>query len=447
MELQAFDQNLRLAGVVRFKSLIWIQRFNRVGACEVYAPATDKNLQILKNGNYLHIMRNDGPIDTMTCQIVDVKKSSNPDDGEFITAIGFDAKYYLDNRVNVTLQIFSASGYPGAALEGFIWTMLTTGGPRRLLKPNGYPLVLRPGDASDVEGDVSQQVFGLSYGRMTRQICGSLNLGYAFIMSDTHDAGAQPTPDGLPGFIFRTYTAQDLRNSVVFSQKNHNIGNATYEHDLRNLRNVCYIQNPEVRYRASVLGSAQFTSRKETFLQTSVTPNMEYEQIRAALDGTWSLVPSGANVNLSCTDLFVPVLSSWQLSRLQSWQPGGDTTTKDGYFHVSGPVIVGTAENVQAADVSDSTTFTLVDTLYDYVQLCAGVEHLRDLQEKEILDVEMIDNTYVYGEDYHLGDIVTVEAYGTKTAAQIVEVMECWDENGYHLEPRTEYTDAESEQE
>ena len=79
MELQAFDQNLRLAGVVRFKSLIWIQRFNRVGACEVYAPATERNLQILKNGNYLHIMRDYGPYYTKTSLFVDGKKGSKPD--------------------------------------------------------------------------------------------------------------------------------------------------------------------------------------------------------------------------------------------------------------------------------------------------------------------------------------------------------------------------------
>lgn len=443
MELQAFDPNLRLISTVQFRSLIWIDRYNRVGSCEVYAPATDRNRAALKIGNYVCVMR--GNYTEMMCLIVNVKEKENPETGAFITAIGFDSKYWLDRRVNVSMLIFNSSGFPGADLESFISRMLTTGGERRVLKPNLNPLIFfNTGGASAVEGNVSQEVLGLSYGAMTRQICGSLDAGYRFIVLTEPEPGT-PAQDRLPGFGFEIYEGEDRSEEIEFSRNLNNVGNINYSHDVRNYKNVCYIQNPDVRFQAAVLGSALWNDRIESFLKTSVTPSMQYSDIRDSLEATWNPVQNGDNVDLSCTDLFVPVLSPWQLNRLQSWQPGGDTTTRDGFFHVPGPVVIASSENVQLADVDDSTNFDLIDTMYDFVQLCAGVEYLNGCQESETLDVEMIDNSYVYRRDYHLGDLVTVRAHGTASVVRIVEVMECWDENGYHLEPRTEYTaNAES---
>lgn len=438
MELHVLNGNLALAGVVEYTSLIWIERFNRVGTCEVYAPATQRNRNILKIGNYLFRTDNRRSV----CRIVDVKIEDTAENGVFITATGKDAKYFLDNRVNVSLSIFS-SDHAGAALENWIWHELIHGGGRRFTKPNGYYLFGLHGDATTAEGEANQKVFGLTYGGMCRQICGDLGFGYCFYIDDTTD-GDNPTPDGLPLFIFRVVTGMDRRNTVIFSREMNNLGNTTYHRDIRNIGNVCYIQNPEVRWQASVLGDETYTDRVEKFLETSVTPSMSYGDIKAAFGGTWAAVQNGDDVDLKVTDLLVPVLSPWQLTRLQSWH-NGDTTTKDGYYHVSAQVVIGTVKEEIVADVTDDTMFYLIDTMYDYVQLCAGVEFMNDFKESETCSFDIVDATYEYGTDYNLGDIVTVIANGETKAAQIVEVLECWDEKGYHLEPRTSYTDAGSE--
>lgn len=49
-----------------------------------------------------------------------------------------------------------------------------------------------------------------------------------------------------------------------------------------------------------------------------------------------------------------------------------------------------------------------------------------------------VDHTtqYIYGEDYFLGDRVTViNKYGIQTDVQVLEVVEVWDENGYTCTP------------
>lgn len=43
---------------------------------------------------------------------------------------------------------------------------------------------------------------------------------------------------------------------------------------------------------------------------------------------------------------------------------------------------------------------------------------------------------FTYGKDYKLGDIVGIEnEYGIKQIARITEIIECWDENGYSVNP------------
>lgn len=51
--------------------------------------------------------------------------------------------------------------------------------------------------------------------------------------------------------------------------------------------------------------------------------------------------------------------------------------------------------------------------------------------------------TFVYKQDYFLGDLVTVEnEYGISRKARIVEVIETNDENGYNIEPKFEYIEV-----
>lgn len=67
-----------------------------------------------------------------------------------------------------------------------------------------------------------------------------------------------------------------------------------------------------------------------------------------------------------------------------------------------------------------------------------GREKLSETQITEFFEGNVqIDINYKYNRDYFLGDIVTVEnkKYGVSANMQIIEILECEDENGYQIIP------------
>lgn len=67
-----------------------------------------------------------------------------------------------------------------------------------------------------------------------------------------------------------------------------------------------------------------------------------------------------------------------------------------------------------------------------------GREKLSETQITEFFEGNVqIDINYKYNRDYFLGDVVTVEnkKYGVSTNMQIIEILECEDENGYQIIP------------
>ena len=269
MELYALDGNLNKIGVIEYESLIWIERFNRIGTCEVYAPLTDRNKNLLLIGNY--IFRTDS---LNVCLIRDIKIKNNPDIGSFITALCYDAKFYLDTRINTTLQIF-ASDDASSDLELLIYTALNVSGARRLKREDGNPLFTGIGQ-SMIGGVVNQSVFGLSYGAIVRQIMGDLGCGYTVDVVQT-GYGNQ--------LRFNCDSGLDKSATVVFSRSYNNLGDCEYEKDIRNVGNCVYIYNPELSYMAQ-LGEAESTDRVEKWLETSTQNEMAYGSIKDSLSAT-----------------------------------------------------------------------------------------------------------------------------------------------------------------
>ena len=53
------------------------------------------------------------------------------------------------------------------------------------------------------------------------------------------------------------------------------------------------------------------------------------------------------------------------------------------------------------------------------------------------------NTTFVYGQDYFLGDLVTIQnSFGITVQARITEIIEVDDDNGSSVEPKFEYISA-----
>lgn len=65
-----------------------------------------------------------------------------------------------------------------------------------------------------------------------------------------------------------------------------------------------------------------------------------------------------------------------------------------------------------------------------------GLAKLLEAAIVESFDGSVADQQYLYGVDYFLGDTVTViNKHGLQSDAQVLEVVEVWDENGYGCTP------------
>ncbi len=70
----------------------------------------------------------------------------------------------------------------------------------------------------------------------------------------------------------------------------------------------------------------------------------------------------------------------------------------------------------------------------------AGVLDLLNKRANDALDFEVIStDQFQYQKEYFLGDTVTVDnGYGISVTAQVIEVSQVWDENGYRIVPKLE---------
>lgn len=91
--------------------------------------------------------------------------------------------------------------------------------------------------------------------------------------------------------------------------------------------------------------------------------------------------------------------------------------------------------------VEYSTAFDGEDiTAYQDLLRSKGKEELAKTLTVTSFEGEIYAESYIYDQDYSLGDVVTIEnEYGISVDARIVEVIETWDDNGYSLEPKFEY--------
>lgn len=131
-----------------------------------------------------------------------------------------------------------------------------------------------------------------------------------------------------------------------------------------------------------------------------------------------------------------------QLAELQSAYPSGQVFKKDGikYYRAYNVIIADLTSNSPA----ENDSVTLRDVIYSVYLLSCGYDKLSEYGTVVSFEGSVEpDVTFVYKQDYFLGDLVTVEnEYGISRKARIVEVVETNDENGYNIEPKFEYIEV-----
>lgn len=428
IDVYVLDKNLSVVGIVdSYKSLIWANRYNDVGDCELYLEASQENINLLQDGYYL--IRAD---DDMVCQIRKIEIDTSAEEGNYLIVTGKDTKALLDQRVIWSMMTCTGN------IEDFIRSIVQNScvAPalygRQFQKANGQPL-LALGNKANFSEVTTEQVSYKNVGEKIREYCGTYKWGYRIVLSNNT-------------LWFQLYKGTDRSSDVIFSDAYENLSSTKYVDDKTNMGNVALVAGAgEGSARArNVYGFYSGIDRYEIFVDAKDIARQiswsELTDIYPTTDDGGQGYLNGYNYKLNY--LNVQIVDSDQLTWLQTNFPTGQVVTIGGiqYYQVYNEIIA----TLQTTTPDDNSPVTLQDIVYSVYLLNRGAENLAEYGEVISFEGSVIpDVTFVYKQDYFLGDIVSVEnEYGIKASARIVEVVEVMDDNGYSMEPKFEYLEV-----
>lgn len=434
MDVYVLDGNLEAIGVIDgYRSLIWANRYDKAGDCELYVEASNENISLLSMGNYL--TRYDGA-DSMTCRIRKIELDTDAEEGNYLIVTGTDTKAMLDQRI--VWSMMNADGN----LEDFIRSMvnLTCINPnlpaRKFLKTNGDPLI-QLGNKANFTEVTTEQVTYKNVGGKIREYCQTNKWGYRFVISN----GA---------LWFQLYKGTDRSNEVIFSDEYENLSSTKYVDDATNMGNVALVAGSGEGSERSrnVSGYAEGVDRYEIYVDAKdIAQNITWKELTDMYPTTDSggqgyIASQSGGYVYKMNYLNVQIVDADQLAQLKINYPSGQEITIDGadYYQVYNVIIANLPSNTP----QDDDSVELWAIVYEIYLLNRGYENLSEYGEKVSFEGAIIpDVTFVYKQDYFLGDIVTVEnEYGIRANARIVEIVEVNDENGYNVEPKFEYVEV-----
>ena len=426
IDVYVLDANLAVVGVVdSYKSLIWSNRYKKIGDCELYLDANNVNLNLLKMGRYL--VRED---DSMVCQIRKLEIDTSADGGNYLIVTGSDVKDLLDRRI-----VWGMANCDGN-VETFIRSLVTASAispaiaDRKFKLENGNQMLYLATAAGFTES-LSEQISYKNVGEKIREYCETYQWGYRVYLDSQK-------------LYFELYKGET--KPVIFSDQFENLASTKYTDDQTDLANVALVagSGEDNERLTDTFGTASGVDRYEIYVDArDIAQKISWEELTNVYPttdqgGNGSIASSGGNFVYKMSSIDIQIVDAAQKAWLQA-NYTGSVVTVDGqeYYRIA---------NVNIADIpsetpQDNDTCTLYPLVYNVYLLNRGAEKTAEHGPVKTFDGAVIpDVTFIYKTDYNLGDIVTVEnQFGITANARIVEIIEVLDDNGYSIEPKFEY--------
>ena len=425
IDIVVLDGDLNRIDVVdNYESLIWVSRYNDIGDCELYLPATDKAIQLLRKGYYL--ARDD---DDMVCRIERVEIDTDVENGNYLAVTGYDVKKILDQRV-IWSQM-NVDGYVEDELRTMVQNSVCTPALYgRQIKNSLGQQMFYLGDPAGFTEVTTEQISYKNVGEKIREICLKYHWGYKVVIESNK-------------FWFVLYDGTDRTSSVVFSEDYENLRSTKYIDDSSNLANVALVagEGEGSQRSRNVSGFADGINRYEIFVDAKdLSRTIKFEELTdlyplSSVGGQGYI--DGKYYKMSYIN--IAIVDADQLAQLEINYPNGEEITIEGnlYYRTYDPIIADLETTAPTGDES----VILRPIIYDIYLLNRGYEKMSEYSGIITFEGSVEpDVTFTYKQDYFLGDIVTVvNKYGIEVGARIVEVIENEDSNGYKLEPKFEY--------
>ncbi len=425
MEVYVLNSDLTTIGIIdNYKSLIWSNRYQDIGDAELYISADAEILNLLKIGFYL--LRTD---DSMIVRIKKIELQTDAEDGNYLVVEAYDAKDILDQRIIYETHICKGN-VEDFARELVTDCLISPTNARRSVRKSDRTLLLQLGEKSNLEETAKEQVTYKNLGEKIREYCKTYGWGYRVSLTNNQ-------------LSFSLYCGSDRTSTVVFSDNFENLSATNYTEDLTNLGNVSLVGgegegSERVRVEA---GEADGIERYEIFTDADdISKNISYSDLKKTFPlSSATIVQEGTKYFYIFDVVDVPIFTTFQEALLRDEYPDGTLieNSEGRFWRVTNIAIA----ELPSASPEDNDTVTLQDIIYEQYLMQRGYEKLAEYGAVTSFEGSIIpDVTFIYKQDYFLGDIVTVENnFGISVQARIVEVVEVWDDSGYSVEPKFEY--------
>lgn len=412
-------------------SLIWANRYNDVGDCELYIEASDKNIKLLQKGYFL--IRND---DDMACRIKKINIDTDSENGNYLTITAYDAKDILKQRI-----IWNQTNIDGK-VEDSIYKILDENlinpkiQERTITSPSGRRY-FKLDDKRNFTEVMTGQTSYRNVEEKVQELCKKYEWGYKVKVKDKC-------------LYFSLYKGVDRSDKVIFSPDFENLLSSKYTNDITNLGNVALIggEGEGSKRSKNVSGSGKGIDRHEIFVDAKdISKTISLEELTKMYpttqnNGQGYITQENGKSVYKMNYIDIIIIDNNQLEELKSKYPDGQEVVKNGnkYYQVHDVVIA----EISTDEEGNSENVVLKDIVYSVYLLTRGYERLAEYGATESFEGEIEPlATFQYKKDYFLGDIVTARnEYGIEKKVRITEVVEVKDENGYSVEPKFEYMEA-----
>lgn len=257
MNVYVLDKNLNIYDVVdNYTSIIWTSRYFKAGDFELYLPATEKNLNVLRKDYYLcreqDIVDNGAYNNVMIIQNIEI--TTDVELGNFLTVTGKSLKSIVGRRVvweQTNLSGTVESGIRRVINENIINPSITS------RKINNFIL----SDAQNFTDAMEVQVTGDNIEEWLEKICTTYGMGWDVFIKDKQ-------------FMFYIWKATDRSNNrnkvppIVFSPEYDNVLSSNYKMSTENYKNVALVagEGEGTARKTHIVGNAVDLDRYELYV-------------------------------------------------------------------------------------------------------------------------------------------------------------------------------------
>lgn len=434
------------------KSIIWHSVYFGVGDFEIYAPATPQIISLLQVGRYVT------RIDNKEIGIIEnINITESESDGITITASGRFAKSILDRRL-----IYNLTGTTNKAtiLRGNVENAV-----REVVKNNAIACAFdnkRNIDllALGVATNIPFKIIDANGNAAEKQVLYENLLEYTDGVLEEYGLAATCILSGgalcycVYMGVDRSTNNQSGNMPIIFSKEFDNLTASTYSYISTTEKNVALIggEGEGAKRFYSLLASTESDlQRREIWIDaSSIKKTLKASEIL-------EMFPAGAFTGINftvdgVTYATLVISDSDKEYTLQALQEKFPTGAVSGTKFVVGGItyanrIYGDEEKYTLTPLGYKAmldaeekegNYILTDVIYASLLKTKGKQDISPLVATETFNgvIDVTNGNFVYGRDFTLGDIVTVQdnILGKYANVRIREALETQDENGYSVE-------------